>query len=84
MCTPPRKSYVASLISCISARIVSKDMRPVFAVYSKAMRATRDLIRRRTKLVRTRAEALAHIQNTVSQYNLPPLRPLDKRRPWKG
>ena len=25
------------------------------------------------KLVRTRAEALAHIQNTVSQYNLPPL-----------
>ena len=26
-----------------------------------------------TQLVRTRAEALAHIQNTVSQYNLPPL-----------
>jgi transposase len=35
------------------------------------MRATRDLLRRRTKLVRVRAEALAHVQNTFSQYNLP-------------
>jgi transposase len=37
------------------------------------MRATRDLLRRRTRLVRTRAEAMAHIVNTLSQYNLPPL-----------
>jgi len=48
-------------------------MLPVAYAYPKAMRATRDLLRRRNKLVHTRAEALAHIQNTVSQYNLPPL-----------
>ena len=35
------------------------------------MRATRDLLRRRTHLLRTRAELLAHIQHTNSQYNLP-------------
>ena len=34
---------------------------------------TRDLLRRRMYLVRHRAEAIAHIQNTISQYNLPPL-----------
>ena len=35
------------------------------------MRATRDLLRRRTHLMRTRAERLAHVQNTTSPYNLP-------------
>jgi len=35
------------------------------------MRATRDLLRRRLSLTRTRAELLAHIQNTTSQYPLP-------------
>ncbi len=35
------------------------------------MRATRDLLRRRCHLVRKRAELLAHIHNTNSQYNLP-------------
>jgi Transposase IS116/IS110/IS902 family len=35
------------------------------------MRATRDLLRRRMPLMRQRAELLAHIQNTNSQYNLP-------------
>ena len=35
------------------------------------MRATRDLLRRRMHLMRKRAELLAHIQNTTSQYNLP-------------
>jgi transposase len=35
------------------------------------MRATRDLLRRRCHLVHQRAERLAHIQNTNSQYNLP-------------
>ena len=35
------------------------------------MRATRDLLRRRTHLMRKRAELLAHVQNTTSQYNLP-------------
>lgn len=40
-------------------------------VYPAKMRATRDLLRRRTHLVRKRAELFAHIQNTRSQYNLP-------------
>jgi transposase len=38
--------------------------------YPAAMRATRDLLRRRRHLMRKRAELLAHIQNTNSQYNL--------------
>src|SRR5262245_41065122 len=41
-------------------------------VYPKAMRATRDLLRRRTYFVRKRAELLAHLQMTFSQYNLTP------------
>jgi len=44
---------------------------PVAYVYPPAMRATRDLLRRRNHLVRKRAELLAHIQNTAIQYNLP-------------
>jgi transposase len=40
-------------------------------VYPPKMRATRDLLRRRNHLTRKRAELLAHIQNTNSQYNLP-------------
>ena len=35
------------------------------------MRATRDLLRRRTHWMRQRAEWLAHLHNTNSQYNLP-------------
>jgi transposase len=46
---------------------------PQAYVYPKRMRATRDLLRRRNHLSRKRAELLAHIQNTASQYNLPPL-----------
>jgi transposase len=46
---------------------------PLAHVYPKARRATRDLLRRRTRLVRQRAELSVHIQNTTSQYNLPPL-----------
>ena len=37
------------------------------------MRATRDLLRRRCYLKRHRGECLAHIENTVHQYNLPPI-----------
>ena len=40
-------------------------------VYPAGMRATRDLLRRRTHLMRKRAELLAHVQNTNSPYNLP-------------
>ncbi len=44
---------------------------PQAYVYPPEMRATRDLLRRRCHLMRKRAELLAHIQNTNSQYNLP-------------
>jgi transposase len=46
-------------------------MLPQAYVYPADMRATRDLLRRRIHLMRQRAELLAHIQNTNSQYNLP-------------
>src|SRR5215208_224971 len=46
-------------------------MFPQAYVYPSEMRATRDLLRRRCHLVHKRAELLAHIQNTNSQYNLP-------------
>ena len=45
---------------------------PMAYVYPREMRATRDLLRRRLHFVRKRAELLAHIQNTRTQYNLPP------------
>jgi hypothetical protein len=45
---------------------------PYAYVYPREKRATRDLMRRRTFLVRKRAELLTHIQNTNTQYNLPP------------
>jgi transposase len=46
---------------------------PQAYVYPAQMRATRDLLRRRTHLMRKRAELLAHVQNTNSQYHLPEL-----------
>ncbi len=46
---------------------------PQAYVYPKGMRETRDLLRRRTFLVRRRAELLAHLVNTNSQYNRPAL-----------
>ncbi|MBU2916337.1 MAG: transposase [Psychrosphaera sp.] len=45
---------------------------PVAYVYPKHMRATRDLLRRRTGIVRHGADLKAHVVNTTSQYNLPP------------
>jgi transposase len=44
---------------------------PPAYVYPAAMRATRDLLRRRTPLMRKRAELLTPIQQTNSQYTLP-------------
>ena len=55
------------------AVLLRGGMLPQAYVYPKAMRATRDLLRRRNHLMRKRAELLAHIHNTASQYNLPPL-----------
>jgi transposase len=53
------------------AVVLRGGMIPQAYVYPAAMRATRDLLRRRMPLMRTRAELLAHIQKTTSQYNLP-------------
>ena len=53
------------------AVLLRGGMLPQAYVYPVEMRATRDLLRRRCHLVHKRAELLAHIQNTNSQYNLP-------------
>src|SRR5262249_18434990 len=46
---------------------------PMAYVYPRAKRQTRDLLRRRSFFVRQRAQLIAHIVNTNSQFNLPPL-----------
>ena len=46
---------------------------PMAYVYPKAKRQTRDLLRRRSFFVRQRAQLIAHIVNTNSQFNRPPL-----------
>lgn len=56
------------------ARLVRGGNFPLAYVYPAEWRPTRDLLRRRGYLVRCRAELLTHIQNTVTQYNLPPLK----------
>jgi transposase len=52
------------------AVLLRGGMLPQAYVYPADRRATRDLLRRRMHLMRTRAELLAHIQNTNSQHNL--------------
>jgi transposase len=54
---------------------------PQAYVYPRALRETRDLLRRRTFFVRRRAQLLTHVQNTNSQYNLPPI---DKKLSFAG
>ena len=54
------------------AVLLRGGMLPMAYVYPAEMRATRDLLRRRCHLMCKRAELLAHIQNTNSQYCLPP------------
>ena len=53
------------------AALLRGGMLPQAYVYPAKMRATRDLLRRRMPLAHKRAELLAHVQNTNSQYNLP-------------
>jgi transposase len=53
------------------AVLLRGGMLPQAYVYPAEMRATRDLLRRRMHLLRTRADLLAHVQHTNSQYNLP-------------
>ena len=77
------------------AALLRGGMLPQAYVYPAKMRATRDLLRRRTHLMRKRAELLAHVQHTNNQYNLPEIgkkiacQPnrslsLDKGSPHKG
>ena len=53
------------------APLLRGGMLPHAYGYPAEMRATRDRLRRRTHLMRKRAELLAHVQKTTSQYNLP-------------
>ena len=53
------------------AHLLLGCMFPLAYVYPRGMRAARDLLRRRMYFVRHRAEMMAHIKNTASQYNLP-------------
>ena len=53
------------------AALLRGGMLPQASVYPAQMRATRDLLRRRMPLAHTRAELLAHVHNTNSQYHLP-------------
>jgi transposase len=54
------------------ARLLRGGTFPVAYAYPKGMRETRDLLRRRTYLVRKRAELLTHLQILNAQYNLAP------------
>ncbi len=65
------KAYPDTFLKAIAP--YREGMLPQAYVYPPAMRATRDWLRRRIHLMRKRAERLAHIQNTNSQYNLAPL-----------
>jgi hypothetical protein len=53
------------------AVLLRGGMRPPASVDPAAMRATRDLLRRRRSLMRKRAALLPHVQQTNSQDNLP-------------
>ena len=65
------KAKNAKIAAHQSAVLLRGGMFPLAYVYPTAMRATRDLLRRRGPLARKRAELLAHLQNTNSQYNWP-------------
>jgi transposase len=46
---------------------------PLAYAYPRAKRQTRDLLRRRSFFVRQRSQLIAHVVNTNTQFNLPPL-----------
>jgi len=54
------------------ARLLRGGNFPLAYVYPKGMRETRDLLRRRTYLVRQRSALFTHLQILNGQYNLPP------------
>ena len=53
------------------ARLLRGGTLPQAYVYPKEKRATRDLLRRRSYLLRRRADLLSHVQLTRHQYNVP-------------
>jgi transposase len=53
------------------AALLRGGMLPQADVSPAERRATRDLLRRRTPLMRKRPDLLAHVQNTNSQYHVP-------------
>jgi transposase len=55
------------------ANLLRGGLFPLAYVYPRAKRQTRDLLRRRSFFVRQRSQLIAHIVNTNSQFNLPPL-----------
>jgi len=55
------------------ARLLRTGGFPLAYAYPKGMRETRDLLRRRSYLVRQRGSLLTHIQIVNSQYNLLPI-----------
>src|SRR5206468_5729763 len=55
------------------AALLRGGLFPMGYVYPRAKRQTRDLLRRRSFFVRQRAQLIAHIVNTNTQFNLPPL-----------
>jgi transposase len=55
------------------ASLLRGGLFPMGYVYPRAKRQTRDLLRRRSFFVRQRAQMIAHIVNTNTQFNLPPL-----------
>jgi hypothetical protein len=55
------------------ARLLRGGTFPIAYASPKGMRETRDLLRRRTYLVRKRAELLTHLQILNAQYNLAPV-----------
>jgi len=55
------------------ANMLRGGLFPLAYAYPRAKRQTRDLLRRRSFFVRQRGQLIAHIVNTNSQFNLPPL-----------
>lgn len=62
------KTKIDKIDSKKIAMLLRGGLIPMAYVYPQAMRATRDLLRRRMHFMYKRAELLAHIQNTRSQY----------------
>jgi transposase len=66
------KSKNDKLDAATLAGLLRSGYYPMAYAYPRAKRDTRDLLRRRSFFVRQRAQLIAHVVNTNSQYNLPP------------